>query len=163
MHRKAAALAEGMASKPEWLDQLFGGAGAGADDCRIMLTHATLELDDMWRIEPPREAVRPIVILNMCESAQLLPEVGNSFVRFFMDGRARAALGTECPVPPDFASDFGAKLLDRLSQGQAIGAALRELRSEYLTTHRNPLALAYTLWGSASSRIELQPGEQQHV
>jgi hypothetical protein len=158
LRRRAAALAE--EAKPAWLDRLFGATEVAT---QIMLTRATVALEDMWRIGRPREPEGPIVILNMCESAQLMPEVGSSFVRFFLDGRASAVLGTECPVPPDFASDFGIKLLKRLAEGQPIGAALRQLRTEYLVSHSNPLALAYTLWGQTSSRVEFQDGEQQHA
>lgn len=123
----------------------------GEDDSSLRLTKAKVELSDLWLCDGQYQE-QPIVILNMCESAQVMPELSNSFVHFFLSRLAGAVLGTECPVPPQLAAHVGEAVMARLSQGRPVGEALLEVRQGLLLDHRNPLGLAYTLWG-ASKRV----------
>lgn len=124
------------------------------DDCWIELTQGKLRLSDLWAEEfgLPR---RPVVFLNMCRSAQLMPGFTDSFVDLFLvRGGARAVLGTECPVDPGFADLMGREMLPRLLSGVPLGEALRQVRKDLIGTRRNPLGLAYTLWGRATAHFE---------
>jgi hypothetical protein len=93
---------------------------------------------------------RPLVILNMCESAQVTPSLSDSFVDFFLDRGARTVIGTECPMTVEFADTFSESLFRGLLHGHGIGTAMLAARREAFA-RRNPLGLAYTLFGSASA------------
>ena len=151
--RQSAEAATSKADRPAWFEPLFGSAKIESDDSAIQLTSDMLKLSELWALPTNPNGISPIVILNMCESAQLFPDVGSSFIKFFLNRPSRAVLGTECPVPPEFAADFGEKLMGKLLSGEPIGTALRDLRADYLSKHRNPLGLAYSLWGSSVASL----------
>jgi hypothetical protein len=98
----------------------------------------------------------PFVFLNMCESAQLLPLDGENFVALFLRMGARAVLGTECTMTIRFAAPFSERLLNELLRGTMLGEALRRVRQAFLDT-RNPLCLAYTLFGSGTLQLSPAP------
>jgi hypothetical protein len=98
----------------------------------------------------------PFVFLNMCESAQLLPLDGENFVALFLRMGARAVLGTECTMTVRFAHPFAQQLLTELLQGTMVAEALRRVRQSFLDA-RNPLCLAYTLFGSGTLRFQPAP------
>jgi len=94
------------------------------------------------------EERRPIVFLNMCQSADLLPSMSTGFVRLFLEKNASAVLGTESPMTSIFASAFAEHVFDSLFAGYDLGEALLLSRRYFLHPDvRNPLALAYTLYG----------------
>ena len=126
--------------------------GFKPDESWIALTYGRLYLRDL-RAEPVRLDHRPIVILNMCQSAQILPGVSESFVSFFLDRKARSVIGTECPMTNEFAHPFSQQLFEELLRGRPLGEALRKAR-RYFIEKRNPLGLAYTLFGSAAARYK---------
>ena len=122
------------------------------DESWIALTWGRLFLRDL-RAETVRLNRNPIVILNMCQSAQILPGISESFVSFFLDRKARSVIGTECPITNEFAHPFSRQLFNELLKGLPIGEALRRTR-RYFIKKRNPLALAYTLFGSATTQYD---------
>jgi hypothetical protein len=91
----------------------------------------------------------PLVFLNMCESAQLTPSLSESFIQLFLDRGAPTVVGTECIMTVDFAHLFASSFFEAFFSGKSAGAALFEARRRFLAKG-NPLALAYTLFGSAS-------------
>lgn len=100
------------------------------------------------------EERRPIVFLNMCQSADLLPSLSTGFVRVFLDHNAAAVIGTESPMTAVFASAFAEKILEALFQGDDVGMALWKARRHFLQPHiRNPLGLAYTLYGRTVAKL----------
>ena len=105
-----------------------------------------LRLLSQWSLKLPR---KPLVILNMCESAQVLPTLQAGFIPFFSQLGARGVLGTECPMLAPFAAAFGQKLLEKLAAGEKIGDILPALRLHFIEEERNPLGLAYTYYGDA--------------
>ena len=125
------------------------------------------ETDKSW-IEPTKEKIyldqlygritqfkaRPFVFLNMCSSAPLTPSLSKSFVHFFLNRGARSVLGTECPMTIYFADPFGRRVMNGILNGRPVGEVLREARRYFLEKHRNPLGLAYTLYGSAMYQLE---------
>jgi hypothetical protein len=105
----------------------------------------------MLRFFAPKR--RPIVFLNMCQSADLVPSMSSGLVRVFLDHNASAVIGTESPMTPVFASVFATDVLRHLFQGEDIGTALWQARRHYVFKMRNPLGLAYTLYGRATTRL----------
>jgi hypothetical protein len=97
---------------------------------------------------------RPIVFLNACQSADLLPSMSTGLVRVFLDHNACAVLGTESPMTSVFANAFAKDVLDALFEGDNIGTALLKARRRFLGPEmRNPLGLAYTLYGRSTARL----------
>jgi hypothetical protein len=118
----------------------------------IELTYGKLYLDELYdRVE--ELAGSPVVILNMCESAQVTPMLSESFVHFFLSRGARAVLGTECPMTIEFAHPFSDHLLHGVLAGRPLGEALLAARRRMMELG-NPLGLAYTLFGLAVARFE---------
>lgn len=100
---------------------------------------------------------RPIVFLNMCHSAGLLPSMNSGLARVFIDRNASAIIGTESPMTPTFAHPFAKSVLDALLGGKDVGTALLTARHHFLDKHRNPLGLAYTLYGRGTARFGSRP------
>jgi hypothetical protein len=97
---------------------------------------------------------RPIVFLNMCQSADLLPSVSSGLVRLFLGHSASAVIGTESPMTGVFANAFSKEFFDTLFAGEDVGTALWKARRRFLRGDmRNPLGLAYTLYGRAVTRL----------
>jgi hypothetical protein len=101
----------------------------------------------------PKLAYGPLVFLNMCESAQVLPSLSGGFIPFFLQRGARCIIGTECPMTATFADPFARIFFRRFLQGQPVGNILWNLRQEYMK-EGNPLGLAYTLYGDASTKLD---------
>lgn len=95
---------------------------------------------------------RPIVFLNMCQSADLVPSMSSGLVRLFLKRDASAVVGTESPMTGLFADAFSRRVLDALLGGDNIGTALWKAR-RYFLGERNPLGLAYTLYGRADANL----------
>ncbi len=95
----------------------------------------------------------PLVFLNMCESAQVTPSLSDSFFSFFLDRGARTVIGTECPMTPQFAHIFAEMVLNDVLSGAEVGAAILQARRHFFAK-RNPLGLAYTLFGSSTLKYE---------
>jgi hypothetical protein len=115
----------------------------------IELSYGMVYLDELYK-EVVELRSRPLVILNMCESAQVTPSLSDSFVDFFLDRGARSVIGTECPMTVEFADTFSEALFRGLLHGHSVGQALLEARRDAFA-RRNPLGLAYTLFGSAAA------------
>jgi hypothetical protein len=90
-------------------------------------------------------------------TAPLLPSMSTGLVRTFLDKDAIAVLGTECPITSVFADPFGEFVMSALFEGQDIGTALLRARSHFLSEFRNPLGLAYTLYGRGVTRLGARP------
>ena len=54
---------------------------------------------------------RPIVFLNMCQSADLVPSMSSGLVRLFLKRDASAVVGTESPMTGVFADAFARRVL----------------------------------------------------
>ncbi len=95
---------------------------------------------------------RPIVFLNMCHSADLLPAMGHGMTRRFIERNASAVVGTECPMTAVFADLFAGKVLAALAAQKTIGQAVLAARRHFHEA-RNPLGFAYTLYGRSDARL----------
>ena len=102
-----------------------------ADESWIELRRGRITLLDLAEL-PTRSLARgPLVILNMCESAQVVPTLAGGFVDAFMGAGAVAVIGTETSVPPTFAHPFVLRVLASFLGGAPIGTALLDARNAY--------------------------------
>jgi hypothetical protein len=92
----------------------------------------------------------PIVLLSMCESAQVT-SYGAGFVSLFLNRGARAAMGTEGPTLWSLGRDLDLAVITRLMNGETIGDAFYAAKKDM--ADQNPLALIYSLWGDRDARI----------
>jgi hypothetical protein len=134
----------------EHLDDLFD-----VSDSWLRLTQGKIPLTMLKETVPAEFSNHPLVFLNMCESAQVLPSLSDGFVPFFLDRGARAVIGTECSMNTIFADGFARAFLTLFFQGRGLGDILLTLRRRYLK-QGNPLALAYTLYSDADLRLQSQ-------
>jgi hypothetical protein len=143
----------------EHLDDLFD-----VSDSWMRLTRGRILLTMLKETVPDQFSRYPLVFLNMCESAQVLPSLADGFVPFFLQRQARAVIGTECSMDTTFADELAREFLGRFLAGEGVGDILLALRRHYLEQD-NPLALAYTLYGDADLRLSepLLPAESQEV
>jgi hypothetical protein len=99
---------------------------------------------------------RPVVFLNMCQSATLRAGIRSGLTRVFLDHNASGVIGTECPVTATFADPFGREVLAGLLKGNPVGGAVLEARRKFHAM-RNPLGLIYTHYGAADVRLGPRP------
>jgi hypothetical protein len=125
------------------------------DQSWIMLQHGKIFLRELYRRAVLLKGTA-LVFLNMCESAQVTPSLSESFIYFFADRGARNVLGTECSMRPLFAHYFAKEIFDGLLAGKPIGEVLLDVRNDFIR-RRNPLGLAYTLFGPTTMRFEPTP------
>jgi hypothetical protein len=84
--------------------------------------------------------------------------MSNGLVRVFLDHNASAVVGTESPMTAVFADAFANLVFESLFGGDDIGTALWKARRHFLRDEvRNPLGLAYTLYGRANARLGMGP------
>jgi hypothetical protein len=93
---------------------------------------------------------RPLILLSMCESAQV-SAAGLGFVPLFLGRGARAVIGTEGPTLWKLSREMDTQIVARLLDGQTISRAFYETRKELAKT--NMLALIYTLYGDAGAKL----------
>ncbi|HEV2323107.1 MAG TPA: hypothetical protein VGS10_04045 [Terracidiphilus sp.] len=124
-----------------------------SDRSWIQLRSGRVYLPQLYQKRDLKLGKRPIVLLSMCESAQLTPSLRESFIHFFLDRGAIAVIGTECSMRPLFAHHFAKELLERLLTGSTLGEAMLDVRL-YFLRQRNPLGFAYTLFGSPLARFD---------
>jgi hypothetical protein len=115
-------------------------------------TLAKLYLDDLAELNPALVS-QPLVILNLCESAQVTPSLSESFIEFFLIHGACTVIGTECVMTTAFAHPFSEQLLKGILAGHDIGQVLLQARRHFMELN-NPLGLAYTLYGSAATKLD---------
>jgi hypothetical protein len=97
---------------------------------------------------------RPVVFMNMCHSAALMPSMTSGLVRLFLSRSASAVIGTEAPMTSVFAHAFAEQFFANLLDNCDVGSALLRARRYFLNAERrNPLGLAYSLYGRATIRI----------
>ena len=91
----------------------------------------------------------PLVFLNACRTGAFSPDALSAFVRrFVQDGQAGAVIATEVSVWEDLAVRFGKRFMRSFLAGVPAGEAVRQARLALLAD-RDPLGLAYTLYGPA--------------
>jgi hypothetical protein len=133
---------------------------AGEGESWIMPKHGLIRLARLYTLDIDQLAGTPVVLLNMCESAQVIPSLSGSFVDYFIDRGARAVIGTETSTTPRFAHHFATRLLRRFLAGEELGPALLETRREYLEQN-DAFGLVYSLFGAGTVRVVREAGPGQ--
>jgi hypothetical protein len=102
---------------------------------------------------------QPLVFLNMCESAQIFPNISEGLIDVFLKNGARGVIGTEIPMLPSFADLFSRILFEELfyqrdeeGRPMSVGRVLFNLRRKFLAMG-NPLGFAYTFFGDGTTRL----------
>lgn len=128
----------------------------------IRLYRGDIFLDELLDPQNPMnlEQSKPLVFLNMCESAQIFPNISKGFIDVFLRHQARGVIGTEIPMIPSFADLFSREFFESLFHGQdaegkplSIGNILFDLRRRYLDMG-NPLGFAYTYYGDTTIFVQ---------
>src|ERR1700722_998607 len=149
-------LPENSETKAAWhkICDRLKAADAGNDRSWIGLRYGRLDLLALAAFLPHGAlAGQPLVILNICDSAQVTPSLAESFIDFFLTRGARSVVGTECSMRPVFADFIAQILLLAVLGGKPIGEAVRQTRI-LARQKKNLLGLAYTVFGSADATLQ---------
>jgi hypothetical protein len=125
----------------------------------ITIEKEILNMADLDRFRPSDDRLRPVVFLNMCESAEFYPGSTDNLVDVFLSRGARGVIGTEVPVLAAFGDTLARGFFEsffaagRMGEGQEIGAVLWQLRRGFLD-QGNPLGFIYTYFGDATTRLK---------
>jgi hypothetical protein len=134
------------------------------DQTHIRIDNEVLTMHDLRKFKVAAGSSSPLVFLNMCESAQIWPNLTEGLVDVFLRRGARGVLGTEMPIPSRFGDLFGRTFFDGFSEyhdlekypqdgeGRTIGEVLWMLRRRFLDAG-NPLVFAYSYYGNAATRF----------
>ncbi len=131
----------------------------GEGESWIMPRHGLIRLARLYTLDVDQLAGSPVVLLNMCESAQVIPSLSGSFVDYFIDRGARAVIGTETSTTPRFAHHFAVRLLSRFLGGVELGPALLQTRRDYLA-QGDAFGLVYSLFGAGTVRVAEGPAQR---
>ena len=136
--------------------------GIVTEEARVQLTDGKdgnsriVTPGDIWEWCEERRSLKgaPIVFMNACSIMRADFETFPTFPACFMDLEASAVIGPEIEMSAIFARDFLQAFLRGLmtfGPDHSVGQTLLALRRHYLLEHGNPLALAYSLYGSAAT------------
>jgi hypothetical protein len=143
-------LPEGSAERRAW-DTLLALTVKVSDEAWMFIGDSQIRESQLVRAGNYFVGRRPIVFLNMYQSAGLAPSMTSGLVRVFLDRSATAVIGTEAPMTSVFAHQFSEAFFDHVWTGKDIGTALWQARRRFLEpTLRNPL-------GSCPPRPMTQP------
>ncbi|GFG07303.1 CHAT domain-containing protein [Aspergillus udagawae] len=116
-----------------------------------------ITLKDLNRINVDTYQSHPLVFINACGSARMSPLIYDSFVPYFMKRGARGVIGTEYPIPGEFAQYWAEGFFDRLLNGEALGEAFFNLRQDIWKEHNNPFGLFYAIYCDGDTHIRPAP------
>lgn len=103
----------------------------------------------------PKESY-PLVFLNACGTSKTIPTALTSFPKLFLR-TYRGVIGTETPIPDDFAAAFSGKFYARFVRGFPLGEALHRARWDFLKRSSNPLGILYTAYANPDLRVIEDP------
>ncbi|HWQ12312.1 MAG TPA: CHAT domain-containing protein [Roseiflexaceae bacterium] len=130
----------------------------GTDAARITTSEGELLLRDIKRrasVELPKFKNTPLIFLNACQGAELVPGQFDGVLPYFMQRGARGAIGTEVNTPVNFAARFGAELIAEFAKGEkTLGELLLERRRFYRDTHNNIMGLIYACYSNGDTIVQ---------
>jgi len=103
-----------------------------------------------YAVEVPRPLPKefyPLVFLNACGTSKAIPTALTSFPAELLR-TYRGVVGTETPIPDDFAAAFSEKFYSRFVRGCPLGEALQRARWDFLRLSCNPLGILYTVYAN---------------
>jgi hypothetical protein len=145
-------------SSDEEVKRLFSAINQELPKPSFMLLEGGAATYPVLSQELDRLRGQPIVLLSMCESAQVTC-AGAGFVTLFLDRGARSVIGTEGPTLWSLGREMDTQIIRRLLDGQSIGQAFSETRRSLVK--KNVLALIYSLFGDANARLTVS--DSQHT
>jgi hypothetical protein len=105
--------------------------------------------------QPP---IRPVVILNGCQTIVDRPELVGSFLKSLRGIGAAGVIGCEIEVDTELARSFGRLFLKGLLEGQSAGDLFLNYR-RYLERQGNPLGMVYELFAPADLHLHASEGD----
>ena len=105
---------------------------------------------DAWDVS--FEGRRPLVILNVCDSAHYGPESFENLIQVFCERGASGVVATQCEIRELLADAVGRDFLRRLLRSEAVGPALLASRRTLLRG-LDPRGLVYSLFADAELRL----------
>ena len=113
----------------------------------------TITLDELYESlaaamgNNPGPPARPFVFLNACGSAAVVPSGSLSFPGFFTRNSFVGFIGTETPIPDQWAASFSETFYKLLLDGETVGEAAYRAKWLLLQREENPSGIFYVLYG----------------
>jgi hypothetical protein len=135
------------------------------DYSHIAINSTKLKVDSLRKFKPVVPSMAPLIILNLCESAEFYPGISDNFIDIFLERRVSSVIGTDMPMLTAFGDVWARRLFERYfgpcesglverrGEGPTIGEVLLHLRREF-ADRGNPLAFAYIHYGDAGLRLK---------
>jgi CHAT domain len=101
---------------------------------------------------------RPLVFLNACSSAKVVPSGSLSFPGFFTRNSFVGFIGTEIPIRDEWAANFSQIFYGLLLDGETVGEAAYKAKWLLLQRKGNPSGIFYVLY--ADPFMQLVPRSQ---
>ncbi|HMO56072.1 MAG TPA: CHAT domain-containing protein [Roseiflexaceae bacterium] len=124
--------------------------GTGASYFTVGDGKVTLEdLRDRIDDDMPPFKSAPLIFLNACQGAELVPGQYDGLLPFLMTRGARGASGTEVNTPVYFAAEFAHEFITEFTRGEAtLGEVMLRMRRKYRDEKHNIMGLIYALYSS---------------
>ena len=110
----------------------------------------------------PLEDRHPVVVLNGCHTAEMLPGTLAGFVVGLVAARAAGVIGTEVSLDQRFAGTAMELLLAAVHAGASVGQAMRHMRWELLG-RGNVMGLAYSPYCAATLALRRARHMQRQI
>jgi hypothetical protein len=132
--------------------------GTGASYFTVGDGKVTLEdLRDRIEDDMPSFKNAPLVFLNACQGAELVPGQYDGLLPFLMTRGARGAIGTEVNTPVYFAAEFAREFIAEFTKGEkTLGEVMLHLRRKYRDEKHNIMGLIYALYSSGDLTVVRQ-------
>jgi hypothetical protein len=115
-----------------------------------------LALRKKRKFRPP-----PFIFINACQGGQIKTLFYKSLADAFVSLDAIGIIGPQIDIPAKFAAEYAKRFFERLVHGPTDGTALtigsivHDLSEEFITRHRNPLGLVYSLYYGGDCNVDL--------
>jgi CHAT domain len=100
----------------------------------------------------PRSAPGPLVFINACGGAAVVPAAVTSFPGFFLEQNFRGCIGTEAIIPDRTAAEFASQFFRAFLDGTPLGESLLTARRKLLY-RGNPLGILYTAYAASEMLV----------
>jgi CHAT domain len=112
-------------------------------------------LDKHFYQEGERTSVGPLIFMNACGGASVLPAGSTSFPETFLNANFAGYIGTESIIPDTTAATFASIFFKNFLTGSRLGQALFSAR-RHLLNRGDPLGILYTAYASSDMLAMIQ-------